>query len=106
MNLSKPITERNEALVRLAHSISEALPIAWGLLNFQAFYDPKTNEAQIIEINPRVGGGFPLSHRSKGHYIEWLLQEFFDQCLLLPLANWTDKLRMLRYRDAIFDFPM
>lgn len=99
------ITERNQTLIELAHSITEALPGAWGLLNIQAFHDPNTGKAEVIEINPRVGGGFPLAHQAKGRYIEWLLQETFDQRTLEPFSAWTDKLRMMRYRDAIFDFP-
>ena len=99
------ITERNETLIQLAHSVSEALPGAWGLLNIQAFYDSETGNAQIIEINPRIGGGFPLAHQAKGHYIGWLLQEAFEQRPLEAFSAWTDKLRMMRYRDAIFDFP-
>tara|TARA_B110000467_G_C18306656_1_gene475143 strand:+ start:20 stop:1015 length:996 start_codon:yes stop_codon:yes gene_type:complete len=99
------ITERNETLIQLAYSVAEALPKAWGLLNIQAFYDPETGNTQVIEINPRVGGGFPLAHQAKGHYIEWLLQEVFENHPLEPFSDWTDNLRMMRYRDAIFDFP-
>lgn len=99
------ITERNEVLIELARSVSEALPGAWGLLNIQAFYDAASNKAQVIEINPRVGGGFPLAHQAKGQYIEWLYQEVFENKALGAFTAWTDQLRMMRYRDAIFDFP-
>ncbi len=99
------ITERNEPLIELAHSISEALPGAWGLLNIQAFYDTATGSAQVIEINPRIGGAFPLADQAKGSYIEWLHEEVFESRTLEPFSAWTDQLRMMRYRDAIFDFP-
>jgi len=60
------ITEKNPQLMALGHSIAEALPGARGPLNIQAFFDPETGEAQVIEINPRLGGGFPLVDRAKG----------------------------------------
>jgi len=99
------ITERIPTLVELAQSVSTALPGAWGPLNIQAFYDPKSDTAKIIEINPRVGGGFPLADQAKGNFMEWLVQEALENRQLRPFSNWTNGLRMMRYREAIFDFP-
>ena len=99
------ITERNEVLMELARSAVQALPTAWGPINIQAFYDSDSNSAQIIEINPRLGGGYPLADQAKGHFVEWLFQETFDNQSPRPVDNWTSGLRMMRFRDAIFDFP-
>ncbi len=100
------ITERIPTLVKLAQSISTALPGAWGPLNIQAFYEPKSDTAKVIEINPRVGGGFSLADQAKGTFMEWLIQEALENRQLKPFSNWTNGLRMMRYRDAIFDFPL
>lgn len=99
------ITERNPTLINLATQVASALPGAWGPLNIQAFYDSSSDSAQIIEINPRIGGGFPLADEAKGQYIEWLIQESLENRDLKPLKSWTSGLRMMRYRDAIFDHP-
>lgn len=99
------ITVRKPQLMELGHAIAEALPGARGPLNIQAFLDSKTGEVQVIEINPRLGGGFPLVDRAKGCFIEWLIQEALENKDLPPLSDWTSGLRMMRYRDAIFDFP-
>jgi len=99
------ITERVPILEELARSISQTLPGAWGPLNIQAFYDAETGTAQIIEINPRVGGGFPLAHQARGEFMEWLMEEAFEDKKLRPLFNWTSGLRMMRYRTEIFDHP-
>jgi len=99
------ITKRIHILEELARSISQTLPGAWGPLNIQAFYDAETGTAQIIEINPRVGGGFPLTHQAKGEFMEWLMEEAFEDKQLRPLFNWTSGLRMMRYRSEIFDHP-
>ncbi len=100
------ITERNATLIELARAVVDALPGAWGPLNIQAFRDASANEAQIIEINPRLGGGFPLAHQAKGRYIEWFFKEVYDNQTVEPFEDWTDGLRMMRYRDAIFDQPL
>ncbi len=99
------ITERIPILEELAHSVCKTLPGAWGPLNIQVFYEEQSGIAQIIEINPRVGGGFPLAHQAKGEFMEWLMEETFEKTQLRPLLNWISGLRMMRYRNEIFDHP-
>lgn len=99
------ITERIPNLVELARDVSTALPGAWGPLNIQAFYESETNSTQIIEINPRLGGGFPLADQAKGTFIEWLMQEAFENKQIQTYTDWINGLRMMRYRDAFFDYP-
>lgn len=95
-------TRRIEPLISLAKKIAERLPNARGILNIQAFYDEATGESKVIEINPRIGGGYPLCDAARGHYIEWLCTEFLDDEELSPFSNWTENLLMMRYRDATF----
>ena len=44
---------------------------ARGPVTLQAFLTD--GEPTLSEINPRFGGGFPLTHRAGGRYPEWLL---------------------------------
>jgi|ETNmetMinimDraft_22_1059887.scaffolds.fasta_scaffold00010_61 carbamoyl-phosphate synthase large subunit len=99
------ITARIPTLIEQANRIAAALPGARGPLNIQAFWDEESGRAQFIEINPRIGGGFPLAHQAGGRFIEWLFQERFDQAAPRKTDKWTEGLRMMRYRDAIFDLP-
>lgn len=99
------ITQRHIPLIELSTRIARALPGAWGPINIQAFFDRQSGETRVIEINPRLGGGFPLAHQAGGAFIEWLFQETFEDRSPPNLDNWVEGLRMLRYRDAIFDFP-
>ncbi len=99
------VTRRIPTLVDLAHAIVNALPDPWGPITIQAFLDPDTGDAQAIEINPRVGGAYALSDQAKGRYIEWLARESLDRQTLEPFDDWTDGLRMMRYREAVFDYP-
>ena len=96
-------TERIPVLINWAKRIVEGLPGAWGPLNIQCFYDREKDRPQFIEINPRLGGGFPLAHAAKGEFIEWLLQEAFEESELARFDDWTDQLLMMKYRNAIFD---
>ena len=96
-------TKRIPKLIAECERICRALPQAQGILNIQAFYDLHDNTFQVIEINPRIGGGFPLAHQAKGTYIEWLCQEWLDHKQVEPFERWTESLLMMRYRDAIFE---
>ncbi len=96
-------TQRLPELILEAERIARALPRACGIINIQAFRDPADRSFQIIEINPRIGGGFPLAHQAKGHFIEWLCQEWIDGATLRPFSTWTENLLMLRYREAMFE---
>ncbi len=95
-------TQRHPQLIELCSRIAEELPGATGIINIQAFIDDATGQISVIEINPRIGGGYPLCDAAKGHYIEWLCQEHIDRRELSPISNWTDNLLMMRYREALF----
>ena len=55
------VTVRDEVLMALALDVVSALPGARGVLNVQVFSDADRGFQQVIEINARFGGGFPLS---------------------------------------------
>lgn len=70
---------------------------ARGCLTFQFFARVEERKFLAIEINPRFGGGYPLSYTAGANYPNWLIREyllgeeigFFDQ--------WAKDLLMLRY---------
>ncbi|MBC2605770.1 ATP-grasp domain-containing protein [Pelagicoccus albus] len=95
-------TRRIPKLIDLCVEVANKLPDAKGIINIQAFLDEATDKIEIIEINPRIGGGYPLCDAAQGHYIEWLCQEHLHQKSIPSFDNWTDKLTMQRYREAIF----
>jgi carbamoyl-phosphate synthase large subunit len=61
----------------------------------QVFYEEESSSLEVIEINPRLGGGFPIADKAGGRFIEWLVQEYIDQQELKAFAQWTDGLYMM-----------
>ncbi len=100
--VSKAVTEREESLVRLGRGLAETLPGAYGALNVQVFWDRAGGAVNVIEINPRFGGGFPLTWQAGGHYPRWIIEEILGRSAATLTENWSDRLLMLRFDDAVF----
>lgn len=100
--VSKGMTVRNPALIELASRIGAALPGAYGILNIQMFYDRTTQRLSIIEINPRFGGGYPLTHRAGAPMARWLLEDILGLPSTATSDTWQNGLIMLRYDEAVY----
>lgn len=73
-----------------------------GCICLQLFYRADTGDVVGIEINPRFGGGYPLSYAAGGNYPEFLIREYFQNEEIAYTEDWKDNMLMLRYDDAIF----
>jgi carbamoyl-phosphate synthase large subunit len=100
--VSKGMTVRHEALENLASDISEALPGAYGPMNVQIFMDDTSGEMNVIEINARFGGGYPLAFEAGAYYPKWIVEELLNLESSASRDSWQDRLVMLRYDDAVF----
>jgi len=93
--VSYGITVKNHALMEIGAHLAEALPGAYGPLNFQIFHDPSRgpiSETTIsfTDLNPRIGGGYPLCHAAGGEFIRWLAMEAHGQELPASAGQWED----------------
>ncbi len=75
---------------------------AVGCLTSQFFKHKSGSKIYGIEINPRFGGGFPLSYLSGANYPKWIIQEFLLNAEIEEnFDTWEKDLLMIRYDDEI-----
>lgn len=101
--VSKGVTVRDEILMALATAVVNALPGARGVLNVQIFSDRERNLQQVIEINARFGGGFPLSWAAGAQMPVWGVRDFEGESVAQSeLDGWTSGLLMMRYDQGVY----
>ena len=74
---------------------------AIGCLTVQVFLNEHTGRIIAIEINPRFGGGYPLSYRAGANYPLWLIREYYLDQPVSYTDSWEDQMLMLRYDDEV-----
>ena len=73
-----------------------------GCINMQLFRCKSSGKLIFYEINPRFGGGYPLTDRAGANFCNWLVQEYILEKNLDFFHDWNDGLLMLRYDRGIF----
>ena len=94
--INKGVTRKNHVyqylLDRLGH-----IQGARGCLTLQLFAHPQGHRYAGLEINPRFGGGYPLSYAAGAKYPGWLVDEFLLGREVDFFDGWEADLLMLRY---------
>ena len=98
--ITKAQTCRIAELEALACGICEALPGAYGVLNIQVIVG--AGGPAVLEINPRFGGGFPLTWEAGGRYPAWMLEEILGLPSTASTQAWTSGVTMLRWDAAVY----
>lgn len=98
--VSKGLTVKSPEIMEAARRVVEALPGALGCITVQCFQQAD-GKLRFIEINPRFGGGFPLSLHAGADFPRWLIEQDLHGTPTAWRDNWTDDLAMLRYDDEI-----
>lgn len=99
--INKGRTVKNEILTFLKEKLGYVKGCV-GCICVQLFFHPETKDMVGIEINPRFGGGYPLSFMAGGNYPDMLIREYFKGEDICYSDNWKDGMLMLRYDDAIY----
>lgn len=99
--INKGITRKNYVYSFL-HERLKNIAGARGCICAQFFYCAENNDVLGIEINPRFGGGYPLSYAAGANYPEFLIREYLLGEAVEPFGDWSDAMLMLRYDDAVF----
>jgi carbamoyl-phosphate synthase large subunit len=79
----------------------EKLGAGPGVITLQLFLTDD-NKIKFIEINPRFGGGAPLSIKAGADFPKWTLQELFTSKTNIRFGGFKDKLVMLRYDSEVW----
>lgn len=98
--ISKGVTSNNE-IVRCLKSKLFKIAGAVGCLTIQFFFNSKTKRIVGIEINPRFGGGYPLSYLAGANFPKWIIEEYILQKDIPFFDSWENNLLMLRYDDEV-----
>ncbi|QDQ01318.1 ATP-grasp domain-containing protein [Lysinibacillus fusiformis] len=99
--VSKGKTIRNSTLIQKATEVVNALPGVFGCITVQCFLT-ENNEVKFIEINPRFGGGAPLSLAAGADYAKYLVESLLNKGVSFNIDDWENNLLMLRYDAAVF----
>ncbi|NTW73024.1 MAG: ATP-grasp domain-containing protein [Eubacteriaceae bacterium] len=68
-----------------------------GCVTFQFFANIQEEIYYALEINPRFGGGYPLSYSAGANYPGWLIDEYYMGRNVGFYDDWTANMLMLRY---------
>ena len=99
--VNKGLTVRNEIIPYLKMRLAR-VDGAVGCLTTQFFKHKTEDKIYGIEINPRFGGGFPLTYLAGANYPKWIIEEFLlGKTITEQFDCWEENLLMLRYDDEI-----
>lgn len=98
--VSKGVTKRNKIIAYIMERL-RAIEGARGCLTMQFFFNPQNERIIGIEINPRFGGGYPLSYLAGANYPKFLIDEYILDKKVPYFEDWEDNLLMLRYDDEV-----
>jgi carbamoyl-phosphate synthase large subunit len=99
--VSKGQVVKHRDIMGQARKVVELLGAGPGVITLQLFV---TNDGRIkfTEINPRFGGGAPLSIQAGADFPKWILQELTGRRPHIAFDDFTDGLVMLRYDAEVW----
>jgi carbamoyl-phosphate synthase large subunit len=99
--VSKGQVVKNTRIINQAAQLVEKLGAGPGVITLQLSLT-ENGSMKFIEINPRFGGGAPLSIKAGADFPKWILQELTGEKTKISFDGFKDKLIMLRYDDEVW----
>ncbi len=99
--VSKGQIVKNHRIMSDSARLVEALGAGPGVITLQLFL-ADDGKIKFIEINPRFGGGVPLSIKAGADFPKWILQESLGERPRIKLDAFKNKLIMLRYDGEVW----
>jgi len=99
--VSKGQVVKHSQIMSESAKLVEALGAGPGVITLQLFLT-RNNKIKFIEINPRFGGGVPLSIKAGANFPKWILQELLRRKVNIRFDGFKDNLIMLRYDGEVW----
>jgi carbamoyl-phosphate synthase large subunit len=99
--VSKSQVVKDPRIMAEAGRLVEKLSAGPGVVTVQLFLTDD-DRIKFIEINPRFGGGAPLSIKAGANFPKWILQELTGRKPTIRPDNFKDGLIMLRYDSEVW----
>jgi carbamoyl-phosphate synthase large subunit len=99
--VSKGQAVKNLRIMNKCKKLVEKLGAGPGIITIQLFLN-SNGKIKFIEINPRFGGGAPLSIKAGANFPKWILQELLGQRPNINFDGFEDGLIMLRYDSEVW----
>ena len=99
--VEKGLTVKDEELIEAGVLLGENLDGLWGVVNAQC-RRPVGKKAHFFEINPRFGGGVPLTIAAGADLPKCVLAEALGLPVPVRLGEFEPDMLMLRYDEAVF----
>ena len=112
--VSKGQVVKHPGIMSEAARLAETLGAGPGVITLQLFLtdsskhsgkhlSPHENgKVKFVEINPRFGGGAPLSIKAGANFPKWILQELLGRKPNIRFNGFKDSLIMLRYDGEVW----
>jgi carbamoyl-phosphate synthase large subunit len=99
--VSKGQVIKNPIVMAEAKKVIETLGAGPGVITLQLFLT-SDNKIISIEVNPRFGGGAPLSIKAGANFPKWILQELTGKKPRIKFDGFEDNLIMLRFDSEVW----
>ena len=99
--VSKSRIDKNVKIMKRAAELVEHLGAGPGVITLQLIVT-EDGQYKFIEINPRFGGGVPLSIKAGADFPGWILRHLLSKKSNIRFDGFKDKLTMLRYDSAVW----
>lgn len=99
--VSKGIIVKDPAIIEVGRCVVRALGGCRGVITVQCIVTSQ-GRIRVIEVNPRFGGGAPLSIQAGADFPRWIMAQLLNRRVRISDAVYKDRLTMLRYDESVF----
>ena len=99
--VSKGRIVKNTHIMNEAVEVVEKLAAGPGVVTLQLFLT-EDDKIKFIELNPRFGGGVPLSIKAGADFPRWILQELLGKKTDIQFDGFEEDIFMLRYDSEVW----